>query len=617
MAKKKKSNKPQKSAKKAVKKVKPYVSLGKKNKYIGLGIFVLTAIVLYFMSFQYGYVLDDKLAISENKFTKAGFSGIWNLLTTDTFMGYLGEENDLLPGGRYRPLSLISFAIEHQFFGLNPKLSHFINVILYGIAGFISWVTLRRLFSEKNTTTQFYFAFSFLVAIMFVAHPIHTEAVANIKGRDEIMSYIFSLMTLSFALKYIDGRKLLHIAMMALTYFLGLLSKENTITFLLIIPVALLLFRKNNLKHVALITGVLLSLTACYLMLRFSIIDFKIEESTDVMNNPFVGMNSQQKYATISYTLLKYLGLTFVPNPLTHDYYPYHIPILDFTDWRALLSVGIHILLLLAVPLLWKKHKKLALAIIYYVASMSIVSNIVVGVGTFMNERFAFTASLASCIAIVYLSQKGAKNFSESNHTGLYITAIVITIYAALTMMRIPVWETELTLNTAAVKVSKNSARSNSFMATALFNTYKETQDANERKSLILQAEPYATKAASILPNYKNANIMLSGIAAEKYKFDKDLDSLLKSFRSVAARRPDVEFLGTYLEYLNGRADSGRMADFYVELAEMLKNQNRSDWSMHYLLLADNGGIYDNRIREMIHDNYIALGNPTEAEKYK
>lgn len=617
MAKKKKANKPQKSTKKAVKKATPYASLGKKNKYIGLGIFVLTAVVLYFMSFQYGYVLDDKLAISENKFTKAGFSGIWNLLTTDTFMGYLGEENDLLPGGRYRPLSLITFAIEHQFFGLSPKLSHFFNVILYGLGGFVTWITLRRLFSEKRVTTQFYLGFSFLVAIMFVVHPIHTEAVANIKGRDEIMSYIFSLMTLSFALKYTDGKKIIYLGMMALTYFLGLLSKENTITFLLIIPAALLLFRRKNLKYIGLIAAVLLSLTACYLMLRFSIIDFKIEESTDVMNNPFVGMNTQQKYATISYTLLKYLGLTFVPNPLTHDYYPYHIPVLDFTDWRALLSIGIHLVLLLAVPMLWKKHKKIALAIIYYVASMSIVSNILVGVGTFMNERFAFTASLASCIAIVYLSQKGAEKFSESKNTGLYITAIVIVIYAILTLMRVPVWKSELALNTAAVKISKNSARSNSFMATALFNTYKDTQDPNEKESLILQAEPYATKAAAILPNYKNANIMLSGIAAEKYKFDKDLGSLLKSFRSVAARRPDVEFLGTYLEYLNGRADPGTMADFYVDLAEMLKNQNRSDWSMHYLLLADNGGIYDNRIREMIYNNYTALGNPKEAEKYK
>ncbi len=594
-----------------------YTPLENKTKSIGLLIFILLSILLYFQCFQYGYVLDDKLAISENNFTKSGFSGIWKLLSTDTFMGYLGEENNLLPGGRYRPLSLITFAIEHQFFGLNPKLSHFINVILYGFCGLLTWVTMRRLFQERAVSKAAFICFSFLVAILFITHPIHTEAVSNIKGRDEIMSYFFSILTLSLALKYFDSKKISLILLMVISYFLGLMSKENTITFLAIIPAALLLFRSENKKAILLIGSTLLVTSLAYLALRFSIIDFSTQESTDVMNNPFVGMTSMQRYATISYTLLKYIGLMFVPAPLTHDYYPYHIPILNFGDWRAILSIVLHLSLILMIPYFWKKHRKISFSIIFYLASISIVSNIIVGVGTFMNERFAFTASLSACIVLVYLIKKGSKKFSKNKNTFISIVGLVAVMYSILTISRVPAWESELALNSAAIKVSKNSARANSFMATALFNRYKEINDNAEKQSLIYRAEPYAQKAAEILPYYKNANLMLSGIAAEKYRFDKDLNQLLSSFKTVASRRPDIEYVTTYMKYLNGRADQTTLANFYVDVAQMLQQQQKYDWALHYLLTGYNDGITEPRMKTMIYNILISQGKTAQAQQYQ
>jgi tetratricopeptide (TPR) repeat protein len=51
------------------------------------------------------------MAIAGNSFTNQGLAGIVPLLTTDSWHGYFGEEVDLLPGGRYRPLSLVTFAV--------------------------------------------------------------------------------------------------------------------------------------------------------------------------------------------------------------------------------------------------------------------------------------------------------------------------------------------------------------------------------------------------------------------------------------------------------------------------------------------------------------------------
>jgi len=86
------------------------------NKFPALILFVLS-IALYIQSVQFDFVLDDKIVLNENGLVKKGFSGIGDILSTESMTGYFGEEKQLVAGGRYRPLSLVTFAIEHQFFG--------------------------------------------------------------------------------------------------------------------------------------------------------------------------------------------------------------------------------------------------------------------------------------------------------------------------------------------------------------------------------------------------------------------------------------------------------------------------------------------------------------------
>jgi len=246
-------------------------------------------------------------------------------------------------------------------------------------------------------------------------HPIHVEAVANVKGRDEILSLLFSLLTLQVSLKYVDQKKLIYLILIPILFFIGLLAKENTITFLAIVPAAIFLFRSKHKKSMFLISGILLLMTLLYLGLRYQIIGYLLgdEPSKDLMNNSFVGMNAVQKYATIFYTLIIYLKLHIIPHPLTHDYYPYHIPIMEFSDWQVWLSIIVHVILV-GLGFLWRKsRKKLAFGLLFYFAAMSIVSNLVVSIGTFMNERFAFAASLGICIIMAYLIKTLAKKTGD------------------------------------------------------------------------------------------------------------------------------------------------------------------------------------------------------------
>ncbi|HRI61197.1 MAG TPA: tetratricopeptide repeat protein, partial [Saprospiraceae bacterium] len=141
---------------------------------------------LYAMSIGFGYVLDDEMVIHKNVYVMKGFAGLREIFGADSFMGYFQKKEQLflLEGGRYRPLSLATFAMEVGIFGKDspnlPHISHFINILLYGLTGVLLYRILLGLFPLKEGG-RWYFGLPFLAAAIFVLHPLHTEAVANIK----------------------------------------------------------------------------------------------------------------------------------------------------------------------------------------------------------------------------------------------------------------------------------------------------------------------------------------------------------------------------------------------------------------------------------------------------
>ena len=598
----------------------PIKGLTRIQKLLALLVLLGLCFILYGKSISYGYVLDDKLVYTDNKFTKAGMEGIGPLLSTESFTGYFGDQKNLVQGSRYRPLSLISFNIEHQIFGISSSVSHAINILLYAICGWICFLCLARLFKEDNV--KVFLGLAFVTALIFILHPLHVEAVANVKGRDEILSLLLSMLTFYGILKYVDYNKLIWLLLGGLYYFLGLLAKENTLTFLAIIPFGLILFRPAQKKKLLIATTILLLLSLAYIALRYSVIGFLLGDapSNDLMNNSFAGMNGAQKYATIFYTLLEYLRLNVFPHPLTHDYYPYHIPKMEFSDWQVWFSILLHLILAGVALIYWKKHKVITFAIGFYFAAISIVSNIVISIGTFMNERFAFSASLGACLLMAYL----IKNIGASTNTfnlkksGVILLPLII-FYSYKTFLRVPAWENELALNTAAIKVSKNSARANSFMATALFNKFKTTTDPQEQQRLLDQAGPYAKKSVEIHGVYYNGNLMRIGVASEQHKRNRDTKALLDEFLEVIQYRPDVDFIKTYLEYINPREDKNVMLNFYKKAAgDILINETQKyDWAVFYLQLGMQVDQNDPELRSLMRKAYMGLGKPGQAQQYK
>jgi tetratricopeptide (TPR) repeat protein len=266
-----------------------------------------------------------------------------------------------------------------------------------------------------------------------------------------------------------------------------------------------------------------------------------------------------------------------------------------------------------------KKHIY-SYAILCFLATLSIVSNVFFPIGTFMNERFLFMPSLAfSVIAGYYAARYIHGSVPWQKWLATALSLIVIAGFAWRSFVRIPVWKDTLSLNTAAVKVSKNSARANCFMGTALFQKAQKIKHPDEKRALVRQAEIYIDKSLSIVPDYLSANQMKSGVLAEYYRIDRDLDKLLAGFAEILERRPGVEYVAQYCEYLNERdVDVRKLLNFYYHVGyEILTLRSRRyDYALKYLSYGYLLDPSDARINFGMGKAYIGFGDPQRSQMH-
>lgn len=592
----------------------------KKNTIPALILFVLS-IGLYVQTKSFDYVLDDKIVYHENGLVKKGFGGIAEIFGTESMVGFFGEQVNLLPGSRYRPLSIATFAVEHEFFGqhnykienywtkefkknpafanrmdkitgdgnifevifpdeesfikalnthfsadeinqnkeqflfhaayANSSISHLINVLLYGLLVLLLFRLLSVFFPAVQA--EWYLTLAFVSTLLFVLHPIHVEAIANVKGRDEILALMGALGAMFFTLKYITSENPIHLILSGIIFLFGLLAKEHVLTFMALIPLTTYFFTNSSFKKNAISMAPLAVASLIFLYMRNEAIGgdnmFNLgggPASRDLMNNPFFEMSASEALATKFYTLGLYVKLLLFPHPLTHDYYPYHIPIMNWgnisTIFSFLLYVGMGIFAVLGL----RKKSIPAYGIFFFLIPLFAVSNLVVSVGTFMNDRFVFFSSVGFCIILGYLISR--KLPSPVINIGLL--GILVLGYFAKTITRVSDWENGYTLNVSAIQNSPNSARANLYMSTALFKKYVQRETDREKKLATLQeVKSYVDRSLEIFPDYGSAIKMQVKVATDIYRIDKKIEPLLQTFESIIKVRKTNPSIDIYLDH--------------------------------------------------------------------
>jgi tetratricopeptide (TPR) repeat protein len=504
-------------------------------KKILIPFILLFTSAIYFNTLWSNYALDDSIVINENMFTQQGFAGIKKIMTTDVFLGFFKQEKSLVAGGRYRPLSLVTFAIEHELWGDKPAISHGVNFLLYGITGIFIFLLLSRLFMYHPVLSKMKYL-PLLASLLYIAHPIHTEAVSNIKGRDEIMTMLFALMSAHFFIKHLDEKKNRLLVTASVCFMASLLSKENSITWVLIFPMTIYFFRDVKINRLLTPAVVAIGVAGIYLILRYTFTNTKLNiEITEILNNPFYGASFNQQYGTVIYTWGKYLLLLLFPHPLTHDYYFNQIPWKTFTDPAVIISLLIYISLVVVACIQFKRKTLLSFCILFFGITFSIVSNLFFPIGTTMSERFVYMASFGFttylayliCLLPQYLKNENEKYDLLKIKPVLALALIILLGYSIKTIARNPDWKDNFTLFYTDVRTSPNSAKINN----ALGGTALEFLDkpiSNEEKSAYVKiAKQALNKAIEIYPNFENAWLLLGNAYL---KGDKDVPKALSAY---------------------------------------------------------------------------------------
>jgi len=516
----------------------------------------IVAFVFYFNSFFNEYAHDDGIVIVKNEYVQEGFAGIPKILTRDAYDSYYRQLNttNQLSGGRYRPLSIVTFAIEQQFFGAVSEEN--VDSILrqnisFGVRGkqqarLIQQMHIRHIFNVLwymlSVIVLLYFLryivfrgapiMAFVAALIFTIHPIHTEVVANVKSRDEIMSLLFMCMTFILDFKYREQKKPWLLICALISYFLAFLSKEYAITMVVLLPLALYIFNGYSIKKSLIAFVPYLAIIAAYMALRLSIVAPMGENSdTEVLNNPYVFASFPEKLATEIATSLNYLRLLIFPHPLSADYSYDSIPYKDFMSPWVWLSLLVHGGLVVVMFTEFKKRSVLCFAIAFYLLHLALVCNIFFDIGATMGERLIYHSSVGFAIAAAYFIIRAVEKVrpgAVAQRSLAVFILIIVVLSGFKTIQRNAEWKNDNVLFAADVKTVPNSVLVLGNVAASNITLADEKKTEKEKNECLYKAIELLNHAILIHPKFV-AGFLNRGIAwyklGDMVKAKANLDS--------------------------------------------------------------------------------------------
>lgn len=326
----------------------------------------------------------------------------------------------------YRPLRNISYLLDYLLFGLNPFGFHLVNLLLH-IQNMILMAYLVRLMTGSR------FA-SIVSSVFFAFHPVQTEAVSWIKGRDDLIATFFYLASLAL---YIKGREKKSLYRGSVIFFaLALLSKETALTLPLIIFLYNLHFPEKGDKKVSYHPYIYISLL--YLLLR-TIVVGRVGQ-TEHWGGSFL---------TAFYTnwtgMVYYLKLLFFPVNLCADYLMFPVRTTLFDPY--VLGALFIILLLLGAALISFRggNRLLSFSIFWFFITLLPVSNIV-PIQIIIAERFLYLPSIGMFIGAAVLLGNLKDGFQKTgfgNSVLIFLISGVSLFLASMTVDRNHVWTDE------------------------------------------------------------------------------------------------------------------------------------------------------------------------------
>jgi hypothetical protein len=439
------------------------------NSYFLSGIVFAVATLLYLNSLHGEFVLDDAVAIVGNKDIHPS-TPILDIFVHD----YWGANiTNPLSHKSYRPLTTLTFRLNYLLHGYSVVGYHATNILLHSVTSallhrlLLNIVTPFR--SEKFTLA------AFVATLYFSAHPIHTEAVANLAGRAEMlggMFYILAMMSYWNAVttetKHWHWKRFLFYLGIFLCVIFSGLSKEIGFTLPPVLgAMDVFLIPKRATKILRIVTLVIL--TIVLISARW----YLVGATQEMLHQRFWADNrvltAEPFVRTLTFFYLPSYNafLLLWPMSLSSDYNYNCIPFVKtLSDIRNLASLALYVSLMVpgvyGLIVVWRGrdshgHWRLTLfGLSWLILSFIPASHLLVPVGFIIAERVLYTPSMGLTVIVTVVF---ASLFRRYPRATLAIAIAILAVFSAQVIRRNEDWRSDMHLVTSALKVCPQSVR--------------------------------------------------------------------------------------------------------------------------------------------------------------
>jgi len=467
------------------------------KRYVEIVTLAIITFLLFSNTLNHQYVYDDYPFIVNNRFVQQGIEGIPAIFSSSYWDGNENLHN--VHYTSYRPLPIASFALEQHLFGDNTFPKHFVQILIYIILVLLIYCLLQLLLSNKIKH------FAFLVCLIFCTHPLHSEIVANLKSRDELLALLFLVLSFIAAFQYIKKSSIVLLTFASFWFLLALLCKESIAIMGIAFPLLFWMHGEQSIKSSILKTlPFVLSLGVFFSLKYLAIGKVGISASVSAIDNPFVFNERLVDYIIAAFytTGLLFSKLVF-PFFLQYDYSFGEILPNGNSFAIAAFGVFMFLALLIGIYYTYKKHRSSFWWLCLLFVSILFLGNFLMDNVAAFAERFLFVPSLFFCVLlaqlILFIAQKLTKQPQMVQRYFYIAIGAFILLFSIKTYSRNAVWENNETLFTNDINLADKSVRANYHYANLLLDQYNNTSD-KEKKQLILEAERYLNRANAVLP---------------------------------------------------------------------------------------------------------------------
>lgn len=507
------------------------------------------AVLIYLPSFQADFTLDDVPIIEENSYIRS-LDKIPDIWTSHYWAGKL----DASDTGLYRPLTLTTYTLQYVLQGEHPAPFHILNILLHALACFVLMKFVHLVFKDLLLAG--------VSGLLFALHPLHTEAVAGVVGRAEILSALFILLA---GISYHHWRKSsrwVWMAALLVSTFGAITSKEHGF----MIPAILVLqelyyamtwknFSWSEKSKWMALAGA--TLTAGILWIYRSTIT-----GPPVPHELWAGIDSPTRMATAVRISAEYIWMHVFPLNLCADYWTGNAPITGWGNWQVLLAFVVQCLLVGMAFLRRKKWPVASWGILFFFLTLLPVSNFLFAAGFVKAERVLYIPSIGLIIAMAFgLLQ--LKKVARGPILFYGVLALFATFFAGRTWVRAYDWKDNYTLSLATLKTTPDSPRFNNMMGLELRKQNKHEEALHyfekavefnsthvpalvnlgtEYRNMGRLPEAAATleKALAIDPNTLATYVNLMSVYRNMEQYDKNVEIAEKAMQRYPQSAPVV-----------------------------------------------------------------------------